>query len=146
MSNDKKTMLGIWGTLVFTLSMLFSSGNMAGNENLPTDQLTLTEPACQYLVQAGIGIAVKNGICSIDVKYRKNRLNDGGTIEHTNGQPIEISAGQVVAVREIDDGSKDPWTLRQWLALVWFAGSALAAVGSACLINGKSSTSKKGEA
>jgi hypothetical protein len=143
LSNGTKTFLGICGIFGFMMSMALSTGYIERSENPPTDRLTLTEPGCQYLVQTGIGIEMKSGICSINVKYRKNHFNNGGVIEQLNEQPIEISDAQVVAVKEIDDGSKEPWSLRLWLTLVWFAGSALAMMGSAFLLNGKSSASQK---
>ena len=135
MTKDTKTALGVLRVFGFLLSMVLAVGSLERAENLPTDQLTLAQPACQYLFQSGIGIKVKNGICSIDVKYRKNKSNVGGVIEQPNGQSIEISQEQVVAVKEIEEGSKDPWTLKMWFWLAWFLVSALGMLGSVFLIN-----------
>jgi len=137
MANDKTKMIGIFGALGFLLSMVLATGSMELFDNLPTDQLTLTQPACQYLMQAGIGSEVKNGICSINVKFRKKRSNEGGVIEQPNLQPIEISPGQVVAIMEVDDGSKEPWTPKFWISLAWMMVSILGVLGSAILINGR---------
>jgi hypothetical protein len=108
----------------------------------PLTQLTLSQPACEYLSQSGIPTNVKNNICRITVRYRAMNFQNSGYIEVTGKPPLKIREALIVASEQLDDGSKEPWTAEHkkafrylligvGLTLVSLAGVALVAIRSA---------------
>ncbi len=122
MSLDAKLVAAGFG-FILTMAWVFGLiGVIDRTETPPQLQLTLNRPGCEYIKTTGITADINNGICTITVRYRKNRLNEGGTIEKNGIVLSTISSGQVVSFRQLDDGSDEPWSDEHRRAFEWLLG------------------------
>ena len=125
MSLDAKLVAAGFG-FILTMAWVFGLiGVIDRTETPPQLQLTLNRPGCEYIKTTGITADINNGICTITVRYRKNRLNEGGTIEKNGIVLSTISSGQVVSFRQLDDGSDEPWSEQHRQAFEWLLAPAL---------------------
>ena len=125
---EKETKLVIAGaSLLLVIGFVsWSTGYVERTQTPPLVKLTLSQSGCEFVARSGIADEVKNGICTLTVRYRRNRLNDGGVIEKSEIRPIMISSGQVISVTELDDGSDEPWSEEHRQALaIWIASLLL---------------------
>jgi hypothetical protein len=123
MTKDTQMFLGVLGVLISIGLAFWSEGYSERTATPPLVNLTLSKPGCEYVARSGISSAVRDGICTIEVRYRKFRLSDGGTIEQSGLSRIEISSGPVVGLTQIDDGSNEPWPAEHKKAAVYLVGS-----------------------
>jgi hypothetical protein len=103
----------IGGFLIFIcFGFVFGAmGWIERTETPPLTRIALSQAACESINRSTMTTEIKNGICSIDVRYRKNLLNEGGKIEKEDGTVLmTVSSGQVISVSQLDDGSDQPWT------------------------------------
>ena len=127
MGRGTKLLSGVVCVFISLTLMFYGLGRVERTDTAPLTMLTLTQPGCEYVFRAGIAGEVRNGICSIEARYRMSSCRSGGTIEVPGGWPIEISAGQVVGTNQLDDGSNEPWSAeRKYAVATLLAGFALA--------------------
>ncbi|MDP2816169.1 MAG: hypothetical protein Q8O19_05775 [Rectinemataceae bacterium] len=110
MDKEVKMVIGAAGFLIVLGFASWSTGYFGRTNTPPLVSMTLSQPGCEFIARSGIATEVKNGICTITVRYRSYRLSDGGTIEKRGAPPIAIGSGQIVGMTELDDGSDEPWS------------------------------------
>jgi hypothetical protein len=122
--DDRLLLVGLVGAFVGVMWTFHALGQFERSATPPLVVLILTGPACQYVAHAGVHPEEANGICRIRVRYRKNILNDGGSVHLATGGTLEISSGQVVGIVQLDDGSQQPWTSEHREA-AWLLAAAI---------------------
>ena len=125
MKSDTKILIVFFGVIANVALAFWSAGYSSRTETPPLLKLTLTQAGCEYVARAGIQAEVKNGICTVSVRFRKIGFGDGGRIERAGAATIEISSGQVVGLTKLDDGNDEPWSPEHQKAIAWVVFSML---------------------
>lgn len=123
----QSTKLVIIGAGIFiNICVAFWAAGYSGRtETPPLTRLVLKQPGCESVSRAGIPAEISNGVCEISVRFRKNRLNNGGAIDKNGSELIVINSDQVVGFTQIDDGSDEPWSEEHKQAIGLLIGSMM---------------------
>lgn len=143
MAEAKKLVLigsGLFITICLTFGVV---GYSERTETPPLTALVLTNQACEQARSIGIDTDKSNGICTVQVRFRKSRLNNGGTIEKSGIVLWAISSEQVVGYSQIDDGSDEPWSAEHKQAIGLLIGSIALMVFLVLLMAIETTTEKR---
>lgn len=108
--NARTLAIGVLGVLVCLLLAFPALVDFEQTATPPLVALTINQAGCEYVAAAGVATEKHTSTCQIKVRYRKDMWNDGGAIQLDKGQTLQISAGLVVGMVRLDDGSNEPWT------------------------------------
>ncbi|MEI7997364.1 MAG: hypothetical protein WCH01_20925 [Methylococcaceae bacterium] len=112
--------------IMISLSGIFwSVGQFNRTATPPLTKLSLTQAGCEYVSRAGLPSEIKNGICTLTVRFRSTNFGDDGIIEQPSSPPVNIRGGQIVGTTQIDDGSGQPWSKDHQMAIAYILGSIL---------------------
>ena len=137
------------GIFICIFVMFFSLGWVERTDTPPLYKLNLSQPACEAFNRTGFTTEIKNGICTVAVRYRRNHFNEGGTIEEAGTAIMSVGSGQLISLQQLDEGSDEPWTTEHKFAIALqiasfsMMGLMVLAMIFASFIDGKSTMPKK---
>ena len=118
-------MVGVLGIFLCLVMSFWALGYYERTATPPLMVLTINQAGCEYVTANGMTAERHGSICQIKVRYRKELFSDGGRIQRDRGGDLQLSAGQVVGMTKLDDGSDEPWTdEHKWAAAL--LGASLA--------------------
>ena len=123
--DDTWLMVGVFGIFLSIVMSFWALGYYKRTATPPLMALTINQAGCEYVASAGVATEKRDSICQIKVRYRKELFGDGGRIQRDLGGNLQLSAGQVVGLIQLDDGSDEPWTVEhKWAAALMGASLA----------------------